>query len=128
MGRQIPLHNNGSPVRNWLHAADTAQAVMTVIEKGEVNEIYNVCGGYEQTNLEVVTKILMNYNRITKIVAEKGSRALAPYLDLSYSRDGQDVRYALDDSKLRKLGWKTKKVFDDELPSIVNYYKEKFIW
>jgi nucleoside-diphosphate-sugar epimerase len=38
------------------------------------------------------------------------------------------VHYALDDSKLRKLGWKTKKVFDDELPSIVNYYKEKFIW
>jgi dTDP-glucose 4,6-dehydratase len=128
MGRQIPLHNNGLPVRNWLHAADTAQAVMTVIEKGEVNEIYNVCGGYEQTNLEVVTKILMNYNRITKIVTEKGSGALAPYLDLSYSRDGQDVRYALDDSKLRKLGWKPKKVFDEELPSIVEYYKEKFIW
>lgn len=122
MGRQIPLHNNGSPVRNWLHAADTAQAVMTVIERGEVNEIYNICGGYEQTNLEVVTKILTNFNNLDKI------EAIGNYLDLSYSRDGQDVRYALDDSKLRKLGWEPKKIFDEELPSIVEYYKEKFIW
>lgn len=122
MGRQIPLHNNGSPVRNWLHAADTAQAVMTVIERGEVNEIYNICGGYEQTNLEVVTKILTNFNNLDKI------EAIGNYLDLSYSRDGQDVRYALDDSKLRKLGWEPKKIFDLELPSIVEYYKEKFIW
>lgn len=122
MGRQIPLHNNGSPVRNWLHAADTAQAVMTVIERGEVNEIYNICGGYEQTNLEVVTKILTNFNNPDKI------EAIGNYLDLSYSRDGQDVRYALDDSKLRKLGWEPKKIFDEELPSIIEYYKEKFIW
>lgn len=119
IGRQIPLHNNGSPVRNWLHADDTAQAVMTVIEKGEVNEIYNVCGGYEQTNLEVVTKLLKHYN---------SNADISQHLDLSFSRDGQDVRYALDDSKLRALGWKPKKVFDEELPSIVNYYKEKFIW
>jgi len=50
------------------------------------------------------------------------------YLDLSYSRVGQDVRYALDDSKLRSLGWKPKAIFDEELPLIVNYYKQNFIW
>jgi dTDP-D-glucose 4,6-dehydratase len=50
------------------------------------------------------------------------------FLDLSYSRAGQDVRYALDDSKLRTLGWEPKKIFDEELPKIVKYYKEKFIW
>ena len=50
------------------------------------------------------------------------------YIDTSFSRVGQDVRYALDDSKLRKLGWKPKKIFDEELPKIVDYYKEKFIW
>jgi dTDP-glucose 4,6-dehydratase len=119
LGREIPLHNGGTPVRNWLHADDTAEAVMTVIDKGQVNEIYNVCGGYEQTNLEVVTKLLGLYDSTSHI---------SDYLDLSYSRDGQDVRYALDDSKLRALGWEPKKVFDQELPAIVNYYKYRFIW
>ena len=50
------------------------------------------------------------------------------YLDLSYSRQGQDVRYALNDEKLRGLGWEPKKNFDQELPNIIKYYKEKFIW
>ena len=50
------------------------------------------------------------------------------YLDFSFSRQGQDVRYALNDNKLRGLGWKPVHLFDYELPKIVNYYKEKFIW
>ncbi len=50
------------------------------------------------------------------------------YLDLSYSRQGQDVRYALNDDKLRALGWEPKAIFDKELPSIVDYYKNNFIW
>jgi dTDP-glucose 4,6-dehydratase len=119
LGRQIPLHNGGAPIRNWLHADDTAQAVMKVIEAGKVNEIYNVCGGYEQTNLEVIRKLLKNYSEIEDVY---------DFVDLSYSRDGQDVRYALDDSKLRSLGWEPKKVFDEELPTIVNYYTNRFIW
>ena len=52
---------------------------------------------------------------------------LSDYIDLSYSRIGQDVRYALNDDKLRKLGWEPKKIFDDELPNIVEYYKNNFI-
>ena len=50
------------------------------------------------------------------------------YLDLSYSRQGQDVRYALNDDKLRALGWEPKAIFDKELPEIVEYYKNNFIW
>ena len=50
------------------------------------------------------------------------------FLDLSYSRQGQDVRYALNDDKLRNLGWEPKMVFDSELPNIVKYYKKNFIW
>jgi dTDP-glucose 4,6-dehydratase len=126
LGRQIPLHNYGTPVRNWLHADDTAEAVMTVIRAGKVNEIYNICGGYEQTNMDVVKKLLSNYNNVTRLYESKDE--IDFYLDLSYSRDGQDVRYALNDSKLRSLGWEPNKVFDEELPAIVQYYKNTFIW
>ena len=118
LGRKIPLHNNGTPIRSWLHAHDTARAIITIIEKGAENEIYNIAGGFEQSNLETVFKVIKEY----------GITDANDMLDLSYSRAGQDVRYALDDSKLRNLGWKPIVSFDDTLPSIVEYYKNKFIW
>lgn len=118
LGRKIPLHNNGTPVRNWLHAQDTANAVITIIEANVQNEIYNICGGFEQTNLDVIKKLL-TFNNINDI---------ENYVDFTYSRPGQDVRYALDDSKLRELGWEPNKIFNNELHSIINYYKNIFIW
>jgi dTDP-glucose 4,6-dehydratase len=120
LGRKIPLHNNGTPIRNWLHAEDTARGIITIIEAGVKNEIYNICGGFEQTNIETVKKILKASN-LDIFDIEK-------YIDFSCNRPGQDVRYALDDSKLRSLGWKPVKVFDQELESIINYYNNKFIW
>lgn len=120
LGRKIPLHNNGTPVRNWLHAEDTARAIITIIESETTNEIYNICGGFEQSNLETINKILK--------VSGVGEKEISNYIDFSYSRPGQDVRYALDDSKLRSLGWEPIKNFDEELTNIVKYYKDNFIW
>ena len=120
LGRKVPLHNGGTPIRNWLHAQDTADAIITIVNAGVKNEIYNICGGFEQNNLETVKKIC--------ILDNKNLEELDNYIDFSYIRQGQDVRYALDDSKLQKLGWKPKKEFDNELPQIVDYYKNKFIW
>ena len=119
LDKKVPLHNNGTPVRNWLHAQDTANAVITIIESKVKNEIYNICGGFEQTNLDTVSKVIT--------LCKKGKK-IKDYLDFSYSRQGQDVRYALNDDKLRNLGWKSKSIFDKELPKIVEYYKENFIW
>lgn len=121
IGRKVPLHNGGEPIRNWLHAADTATAVTTVIDHHEKtkNEIYNICGGFEQANIDTVKSV---------VFLMTGSLDPTDYIDTSIVRPGQDVRYALDDSKIRELGWKPKKVFGDELPEIVNYYKGRFIW
>jgi dTDP-glucose 4,6-dehydratase len=125
LDRKIPLHNNGTPVRNWLHAADTAEATIAIIERGVQNEIYNIAGGFEQSNYDTVKKVIDEYN---KGFDPSDIMQTEWYLDLSYSRVGQDVRYALDDSKLRSLGWEPKAIFDEELPSIVKYYKNNFIW
>jgi dTDP-glucose 4,6-dehydratase len=121
LGRKIPLHNGGTPIRNWLHAADTAEAVVTIIESGVQNEIFNIAGGYEQSNLDTVKKVISNYTGLSTFDVNE-------YIDTEYSRPGQDVRYALDDNKLRNLGWEPKKVFDLEIKEIVEYYKSKFIW
>jgi dTDP-glucose 4,6-dehydratase len=118
--RKIRLHNDGTPVRNWLHADDTAQAVLFLIISEVKNDIFNVAGGFEQSNIDTVKKIISSYCN--------SSVDMDNFIDFSYSRDGQDMRYALNDSKLRKLGWSPQKKFDDEIDKIVSYYKENFIW
>lgn len=123
LDKKIPLHNAGTPVRNWLHAKDTASAIITIIESGATNEIYNIAGGFEQSNYDTVKKVISEY-----VGREADKFDMDQYLDLSYSRKGQDVRYALDDSKLRAIGWEPKAIFDEEIPAIVNYYKQNFIW
>ena len=125
LGKKIPLHNNGTPIRNWLHAQDTADAIVTIIESNVQNEIYNIAGGFEQANVDTVRKVVREY--MGKKAPNNGEFWME-YVDLSFSRKGQDVRYALNDNKLRDLGWGPQKNFDQELPHIIEYYKEKFIW
>tara|TARA_R110000803_G_C11985085_1_gene321205 strand:- start:3175 stop:4125 length:951 start_codon:yes stop_codon:yes gene_type:complete len=119
LDKKIPLHNGGTPIRNWLHAQDTADAVITIIESKVKNEIFNICGGFEQRNLDTVNKIIILYHE---------NKEVDKYLDLDIKRKGQDVRYALNDNKLRSLGWSPKKLFNNEIKHIVEYYKHKFIW
>jgi len=121
LGRKIPLHNNGTPIRNWLHAEDTANAAIAIVESGVKNEIYNVAGGFEQSNLETVSKLI-------SVLTQGEHYDINDYVDTSFSRAGQDLRYALDDTKLRSLGWEPQKIFDEEIINIVNYYRDKFIW
>lgn len=117
LGKQAPLHNEGKPRRTWLHASDTAAAVIAIIKSGVVNEVYNISGNYEDENIVVAEKIL-------KLMGLHGN----DHLDLGVVRPGQDVRYAVDDSKLKALGWTPKANFDTELRKIVKYYRENFIW
>jgi dTDP-glucose 4,6-dehydratase len=114
--KKIRLHDEGKPIRNWLHSDDTAEAVLKIIDSNVRNEIYNISGNFEQTNKDTVEKIIKSYLNSNNI-------DFSNYIDLSYRRPGQDVRYAIDDSKLKNIGWQPKKVFDDEIYNIVNYYK-----
>ena len=131
LNKKIPLHNNGTPIRNWLHAQDTANAVIVLIEQEVKNEIYNICGGFEQNNLDTVNKIITLYHGKDESLQETFpyyDEDKNQFLDLSVERKGQDLRYALNDDKLRSLGWKPEMEFEKELPKIVKYYKQNFIW
>lgn len=120
--RKIPLHNNGTPYRNWLHAKDTAEGIIAIIENKAKNEIFNIAGGFEQSNIVTVEKIIKTY------IGELSNDYKEKYLDLTIQRPGQDLRYAINDNKLRGLGWKPKCIFDNELKEIVDYYKSNFVW
>ena len=119
-GMRIRLHNNGEPIRNWLHADDTARAVMQIIDCGETNQIYNVSGDFEQKNIDTVKKIIKAYFGTLDNWEN--------HVDFSYSRQGQDVRYSLDDNKLKKIGWTPARKFDDEIIETVQYYRDNFVW
>ena len=83
------------------------------------NEIYNICGNFEQDNLTTARKVIKLHN---------GDEEYLNYLDLTTVRPGMDMRYALDDTKLQQLGWQPTAIFDEKLEEIVQFYKDNFIW
>ncbi|MEK7389059.1 MAG: GDP-mannose 4,6-dehydratase [Elusimicrobiota bacterium] len=120
LGKKIPLHGDGTCRRNWLHVQDTAEALITVVEKGKTASIYNVSGNSEHANRDVVKRVLQSYFG--------RAAALDDYVKFAYVRQGEDVRYGVDDSALRALGWKNRRVFEREIPKIVRHYKNKVVW
>jgi len=111
MLRGLPalLHGDGSYIRSWLHVEDSVSAILKVIFEGQSNTIYNVNGNCEIQNIEVVRLIA----KILSIPEELAFCTIP-------NRVGQDIRYSMDDSKIRKLGWRQTRSFIDELPKIVN--------
>jgi len=120
LGKKIPLHQAGQPKRTWLHVEDTADAIIQLININAINEIYNIGGNLEQKNIITVNKVIdAYYNK---------SVNYDDYIDLNFKRVGQDLKYQIDDTKLKSIGWKNKKIFDEEIVKIVSYYKDNFVW
>jgi dTDP-glucose 4,6-dehydratase len=97
-GMPALMHGDGSYRRSWLHVEDTVDAILTMIEKGETNGTYNIAGAVELPNIEVLRMLADIFN-----VPE--SQAMKSVVN----RVGQDLRYSLDDSRIRALGWKPKR-------------------
>lgn len=109
MRRGLPalVHGDGSYIRSWLHVEDSIEAILAVMEKGEPNSIYNVHGNSEFRNIEVLRKLAA----ILEVPEDKAFVTIP-------NRVGQDVRYSLDDSRVKALGWEPKRNFDEELKKI----------
>jgi len=115
-GEPLPVYGDGQQVREWLHAEDHCAAVDLVLRDGAHGEIYNV-GGEEHVNLEVTHRILELTGADPSLVRHVEDRA------------GHDRRYALDDGKLRALGWTPEHSFGEGgLPSTVAWYRENRAW
>lgn len=93
---KMGLYGEGREVREWMHVEDTADAIITVLEKGLNNEAYNVGTGYEMSNLEM-------FNMIANVMG--GGHDLLSFVP---NRKGHDFRYSVDSGKLRALGWEPK--------------------
>lgn len=124
-GKEIPVYGDGANVRDWLYVDDHVGALCLVNEKGTAGETYNVGGGAERTNLDVVTEICA-------ILDERRPRPQGHYADLIRfvgDRPGHDLRYAVDSTKLRStLGWQPQVEFSDGLRRTVDWYLENGWW
>jgi dTDP-glucose 4,6-dehydratase len=115
-GEPLPVYGDGQQVREWLHAEDHCAAVERVLREGAPGEIYNV-GGEEHVNLEVTHRILELTGADPSLVRHVEDRA------------GHDRRYALDDSKLRALGWSPEHSFGETgLGETVAWYRANRAW
>lgn len=117
-GKKIRLHNRGTPRRNWLAVQDTCDAIYYIYNyhkiDTKVQEIYNIAGNLEQTNLVTATKLL-------KCLGIK-DKNIENYFDLSYNRPNQDMFYSISGAKLKSIGWYPRCNFDEELPKIIKHY------
>ena len=113
---KIPIYGSGRQVREWLYVEDHCRALETVMKKGRRNEIYNVSAGNEMENIDIVRKILDIMNKPEELV------------EFIQDRPGHDIRYSLDSSKLRKLGWKPEVSLDFGLRKTVSWYVDNKNW
>lgn len=108
----VPVYGDGKNVRDWLHVFDHCTAIDLVLHRGKIGEVYNIGGNNERNNMDVVKSIVQ--------LLGKSEDSITFVKD----RLGHDRRYAIDASKIRKLGWKPKYNFESGLEITVQWYIE----
>jgi len=115
--QKIPVYAQGLNVREWLYVSDCTAAVLQVLKKGRINEIYNIGSGQERTNILVVENLLDMLGK---------PKSLIEYVK---DRPGHDYRYALNSEKIRReLNWMPQMAFDQGMEKTVDHYKKNIKW
>ncbi len=114
--KPIPIYGTGKNVRDWLHTEDCCRGINAVIRKGKPGEVYNLGGQSEYSNIAVAKKVL-------KLLGKDEN-----FISFVPDRPGHDFRYSLDNSKIKKLGWKPSISFEKGLAGTVKWYRENEWW
>jgi dTDP-glucose 4,6-dehydratase len=116
-GRQVPLYGDGANIREWLHVDDHCRGIQLVLSRGRAGEVYNIGGGNEFTNLEITGRLLELCDADASMI-----RRVA-------DRKGHDLRYSIDETKIREeLGYAPLTTFDDGLAGTVAWYRNNPGW
>jgi dTDP-glucose 4,6-dehydratase len=133
-GRPLPIYGDGGNVRDWLYVEDHCAGILLALQRGRVGEKYNIGGGGEQTNLQVIEKICdaLEAERPGGQNASLISRGIRRYEDLKTfvpDRPGHDRRYAIDATKIREeLGWRPRHDFGAGIARTVRWYLDHAKW
>lgn len=125
-GDAIPVYGKGENIRDWLHVEDHCEALVTVAQNGVPGETYNIGGGNELRNIDLV-RILCGH--LDSLRPRKDGRHYAEQITFITDRPGHDMRYAIDASKIqRELGWKPRWTADAGFLATVRWYLENDGW
>jgi len=115
--RTVPLYGDGSNVREWLHVDDHCRAVHLVLRSGRAGAVYNIGGGVHLSNRELTERLLAACGATWASVRHVADRK------------GHDLRYSLDDSRIRtELGWRPQVDFEQGLADVVQWYRDNPWW
>ena len=123
-GAPIPVYGAGENVRDWLYVEDHADALLTVLTRGELGRSYNIGGENEARNIDLV-------RMICAILDEKrpGNRPYAEQITFVTDRPGHDLRYAIDPTRIAtELGWRPSVPLEQGLERTVQWYLENEDW
>ena len=124
-GRPLPVYGDGMNVRDWLYVGDHCAAIREVLARGRVGETYNVGGGNEMPNIEIVRAVCALLDELQPDPAGPYDRLISYVKD----RPGHDRRYAIDARKIeRELGWRPAETFASGLRRTVRWYLDHPEW
>jgi len=131
-GKPLPIYGDGRNVRDWLHVDDHCAGIMLVLGRGRVGEKYNIGGGNERSNLQIVDHICDTLQTMKPRSADPSASGRLSYRDLKEfvpDRPGHDRRYAIDATKIRReLGWMPGYTFEEGLAETVRWYVDNREW
>lgn len=121
-GKALPVYGSGDNIRDWLYVNDHANALLTVLIRGRIGEVYNIGGRNEMNNLKVVQSICDCLDEISPLSSRQSRRELITFVA---DRPGHDKRYAIDASKIEnELGWRAHENFESGIRKTVEWYLE----
>ncbi|NRQ10058.1 dTDP-glucose 4,6-dehydratase [Aliiroseovarius sp. xm-v-208] len=124
-GKDLPIYGDGSNIRDWLFVEDHADALLLVVEKGELGRSYNIGGENERTNLELVKTLCA----ILDDLRPKASGSYTDQITFVTDRPGHDARYAIDPTRIREeLGWRPSVAVEEGLRQTVQWYLDNEAW
>jgi dTDP-glucose 4,6-dehydratase len=133
-GKALPIYGDGGHTRDWLYVEDHCAGILHVLQQGRIGEKYNLGGGSERTNLQVLERLCALLEEFCPAASNPAlvQQGISGYLQLKtfvQDRPGHDRRYAIDATKIRQeLGWTPKHNFDQGMAKTVRWYLEHRDW
>jgi len=128
-GKDLPVYGDGRNIRDWIYVEDHARAIDLVVNKGQIGQVYNIGGGNERTNIDIVKTII---NALRDLLSDDDIRKERISEDkIKYVKDrkGHDRRYAIDSTKIKnELGWRAMTSFGEGIEFTVKWYLENSQW